>query len=180
MKHCPTCQQTYPDNVPDQCPRDGTLLISDQQQYYAGAQPPPYGAPGDPSQWQQPPGGYYQQPGQYPPPPYGGPYAPPGGSGLSKAALFTGIAAAGTFALGFVLVIIAVNNLDLSMAQIGAVIMLISLAAGIAAIVLGIITIVMAGKNPAMSKVHGILGLILGIIPIIFWIIGLANSSRYR
>jgi hypothetical protein len=187
MKRCPTCQQTYPDPGPDHCPNDGTRLISDapQQQYYAGGQPPPYGTPNDPSQWQQPPGGYYPQqpgqpPGQYPPPPYGGPYAPTGGRGISKAALITGIAAAGTFALGFVLVLMGVNNLDFSMIQIASVIILLSLVAGLAAIVLGIVTLVMAGKNPAISKVHGILALVLGAIPIIFWLIGMANYGRYR
>lgn len=186
MKRCPTCQQTYPDYGPDHCPNDGTHLINDaqQQQYYPGG-PPPYGASGNPSQWQPPPpqGGYYQQPGQYPPPPppYGNPYAPTaGGGGLSKAALFTGIAAAVTFVLGFTLVVIAIKSINLSLAQVGSIFMLLSLVAGIAAIVLGIITLAMAGKNPAMSKAQGIIGLVLGVIPIIFWIIGMANYSRYR
>jgi hypothetical protein len=188
MKRCPTCQRTYPDNAPDACPYDGTFVVSDasqQQQYYPGAQqqpPPPYGAPptGDPSQWQQP-GGYYQQPGGAYPPPYGNPYAPAtGGGGISKAALFTGIGAIGVFALGFIMVMIAISSFNISLAQFGAIMMLLGLVGGLAAVVLGIVVIVMAGKNPAINKVHGIIGLILGIIPIIFWIIGLANSPRYR
>jgi len=195
MKRCPTCQRTYPDNAPDACPYDGTFVVSDasqQQQYYPGGQPPPpppygaqppYGAPpGDPSQQWQQPGGYYQQPGSPYPPPYGNPYAPAtGGAGISKAALFSGIGAIGVFALGFIMVLIGVNSLSLGVIQFGGILMLLGLVGGLAAIVLGIVVIVMAGKNPAINKAHGIIGLVLGIIPILFWIIGLANSSgRYR
>lgn len=184
MKRCPTCQRTYPDNAPDACPYDGTFVVSDaaqQQQYYPGSQPP-YGAPppqGDPSQWQQQqPGGYYQQPGGPYPPPYGNPYAPTaGGSGLSKAALFTGIAAIAVFAIGFVLAIIGINSLDLSMLQLAGVIILLSLVAGLAAVVLGIVVLAMVGKNPALNKVHGIIGIVLGAIPLILWLIGLARRG---
>jgi hypothetical protein len=185
MKRCPTCQRTFPDNAPDACPYDGTFVVSEgaqQQQYYPGAQPPPYGAPpagGDPSQWQQQQqGGYYQQPGGQYPPPYGNPYAPAsGGGGLSKAALFTGIAAIAVFAVGFILAIVGINNLDYSMLQLAGVIILLSLVAGLAAVILGIVTLVMAGKNPALSKAQGVIGLILGAIPLILWLIGLARRG---
>ena len=179
MKRCPNCQQMFPDNAPDLCPYDGTQLVGDasQQQYYGGAQPP-YGAPGDPSQWQPPPGGYYQQPGY--PPPYGSPYAPrAGAAGLSKAALFTGIGAIGAFVIGFIMVLVGVNSFNISLIQFASILILLALVAGLAAVVLGIITLVMAGKNPAMSKVHGIVAIVLGAIPIIFWIIGMANQGRY-
>ena len=186
MKRCPSCQQTFPDDATYLCPYDGTPIINDapqqQQQYYAGGQPP-YGTPGGaPPQWQPPPGGYYQQPGQYPPyPPYGGPYAPSAGAGgLSKAALFTGIGAIGAFVIGFILVLVGVNGFNIGLIQFAGIIILLSLVAGLAAVVLGIITLAMAGKNPAMSKVHGIVAIVLGAIPIIFWIIGMANYSGYR
>lgn len=179
MKRCPNCQQMFPDNAPDICPYDGTQLVGDasQQQYYGGGQPPPYGTPGDPSQWQPPPGGYYQQPGY--PPPYGSPYAPRAGAGgLSKAALFTGVGAISAFVLGFIMILLGANSFNIGLIQFAAIIILLSLVAGLAAIVLGIITLAMAGKNPAMNKVHGIVAIILGAIPIIFWIIGMANYSR--
>ena len=185
MKRCPHCQQTFPDNAPDLCPYDGTQVVYDasQQQYYAGGQQQPYGQPGDPSQWQPPPGGYYQQPGYPPPPPYayGGPYAPRAGAGgLSKAALFVGIGAVSAFVIGFILVLVGVNGLNLGLIQFAGILILLSLVAGLAAVVLGIITLAMAGKNPAMNKVHGIVAVVLGAIPIIFWIIGMANYSGYR
>lgn len=170
MKRCPTCQQTYPDTAPDICPNDGTQLYSDAGQWQ---QAPPQGG-----YYPPPPGQYGPPPGQYPPP-YGA-AAPGGGAGLSKAALFTGIAAAGALALGFALILIGANNFDISMIQIGAIIFLLSLVAGIGAVVLGIIVLVMSGKNPAMSKAHGIIGLVLGALPIILWIVGLANQSSYR
>src|ERR1043165_4052996 len=151
MKRCPTCQRTYPDNAPDACPYDGAFVVSDtsqQQQYYPGAQqqpPPPYGAPptGDPSQQWQQPGGYYQQPGgAYPPPggayppPYGNPYAPTmGGGGIGKAALFTGIGAIGAFALGFIMVMIAVSSFNIGLIQFGGILMLLGLIGGLAAVV---------------------------------------------
>jgi hypothetical protein len=187
MKRCPTCQQIYPDHVPDQCPNDGTRLISDQQQqqYYAGAQPPPYGAPGDPSQWQQqqppPPGGYYQQPGQYPPPPYGGPYAPVGGSrALSTAAFWSGLGAFILLAAIIVVYSLARNgafDLDtlITLARILQPLSWLMLIAGAASVVLGVVSLVMSGRNPALSKVKAILGMCLGAIPLLLFFIGLAN-----
>lgn len=186
MKRCPTCQQTFPDNAPDLCPYDGTPITveTSQQQYYAGGQPP-YGTPGGAPSWgpPPPPGGYYQQPGQYPPypPPYGGPYAPPAGgsSGLSKAALFTGIGALGGFIIAVLFAVIAVNNRNRDLLPVVGIFGLLSLLAGLTAVVLGIVTISMANRNPMMNKVHGILGIIFGAIPLILWVLGLARGRRF-
>jgi hypothetical protein len=185
MKRCPHCQQTFPDEAPDLCPYDGTQVISDfaqQQQYYAGGQQA-YGMPGDPAQWQpQPPppaGGYYQQPGQYPPP-YGGSYAPRAGSGgLSKAALFTGIGALGGFIVAVLFAVIAVNSRNRDLLPVVGIFAILSLLAGLTAIVLGIVTLSMANRNPMMNKVHGILGIVFGAIPILLWLLGLANGRRW-
>jgi hypothetical protein len=188
MKRCPTCQQTFPDHAPDLCPYDGTPVINDApqeyQQYYAGGQPPPYGTPGGAPQWQPPPpgGGYYQQPGQYPPypPPYGGPYAPrPGAGGLSKAALFTGIGALGGFIIAVLFAVIAINSRNRDLLPVVGIFGLLSLLAGLTAVVLGIVTLTMANRNPMMNKVHGILGIVFGAIPIILWFLGLANGRRW-
>ena len=185
MKRCPSCQQMFPDNAPAQCPYDGTYLVGDapQQPYYGGGQPP-YGQPADPPQWQPPGAEYYQQPGSYPPPAYGGPYAPSAAAGgLSKGALFTGIGALGTFLLAVVLAVIGASggrsSLRDMLPAIG-ILSLLALLAGITAVVLGIIVLSQANRNPAMSKVHGILGIIFGAIPIILWLIGIANSGRSR
>jgi hypothetical protein len=175
----------FPDNAPAQCPYDGTYLVADappQQPYYGSGQAP-YGQPGDPSQWQPPGGEYYQQPGAYPPPPpYGGPYAPsaPAG-GLSKAALFTGIGALGTFIIAVVLAVIGFSggrSTLRDMLPVIGILSLLSLLAGVTAVILGIVTLSQASRNPAASKVHGILGIIFGAIPIILWLIGMANSGR--
>lgn len=179
MKRCPSCQQMFPDNAPAQCPYDGTYLVSDappQQPYYVGGPPPPYGQPGDPSQW-QPPGGAYP-----PPPPYGGPYAPSAAAGgLSKAALFTGIGALGTFLIAIVVAMIGysggLGTLRDLLPIIG-ILGLLALLAGLTSVILGIVVLSQAGRNPTMSKVHGILGIIFGAIPIILWLIGMANNSR--
>jgi hypothetical protein len=47
--------------------------------------------------------------------------------------------------------------------------------AGGAGIVLGIVSLVMAGKNPAISKGKAIAGICLSVIPLLFLIIGLSN-----
>jgi hypothetical protein len=36
----------------------------------------------------------------------------------------------------------------------------------------------MANKNPSVNKTKGVVGLCLGIIPIIIWLISLATYSR--
>jgi hypothetical protein len=190
MKRCPTCQQIYPEPGPDHCPNDGTRLVSDapQQQNYAGAQPPPYGTPNDPSQWQQQqPGGYYpqppgQQPGQYPPPPpYGGQYAPVAGSkALSSAAFLCGLGSFIILVLIIVIYALARNetfNYDtlLTLARILQPLSWLMLVAAAASIVLGIISLVMAGRNRALSKPKAIVGMCLGAIPLLLFFIGLAN-----
>jgi hypothetical protein len=185
MKRCPSCQQTFPDHAPDVCPYDGTPVVNDisqDQQYYAGGQGP-YGTPGGAPQWgTPPPGGYYQQPGQYPPypPPYGGPYAPrPGAGGLSKAALFTGIGALGGFIVAVLFAVIAVNSRNRDLLPVVGIFGLLALLAGLTAVVLGIVTLSMASRNPMMNRVHGILAIVFGAIPILLWVLGLANGRRW-
>jgi hypothetical protein len=95
--------------------------------------------------------------------------------------LFTGIGALGSFILAVILAVIGYSSHNLrDMIPIIGILSLLALLAGLTAVVLGIITISMAGKNPAMNKVHGILGIILGAIPIILWLFGIANGSRTR
>ncbi|MDQ3817877.1 MAG: hypothetical protein M3362_09315 [Acidobacteriota bacterium] len=197
MKRCPTCQQIYPDEAPDFCPNDGGHLVSEsqqQQQYYPGGQqqpypggqqPPYYGAPGNqPPPPQQggwappPPQGYgYQPQGQYAP--YG--YAPAAGSGtgLSKAALFTGIGSIGSLALGVILIRVAIGSYSYGLFRLAGLLIWLALFAGIAAVTLGVITIVNAGKNPALNKVHGIIGASLGGLTLLIWLIGLARARRF-
>lgn len=195
MKRCPTCQQTYPDYGPDQCTNDGTRLISDvpsQPQYYAGGQQaPPYATPGNQPpapQWPPPAqnwgGGYQQpQPGQYAPP-YGSPYAPVGGSrALSTAAFLCGLGSFIILVLIILFYVMARNGaLDFStllfLARIMQPLSWLMLLAGVASIVIGIISLVMSGKNPALSKAKAIVGMCLGAIPLMFFIIGLANMPR--
>lgn len=186
MKRCPTCQRTYPDNAPDQCPYDGTYVLSDtpQQQYYPGAQQP-YAAPGAPQQqWQQQQqGGYYQQPGQYPPG-YYNPNAPaPAGSpALSNLAFFCGLGAFIILVLLIVFYVMVTNGaIDLStavtIAQILQPLSYVMLIAGVASIVLGIVALVMTGKNPAISKAKAIVGMCLGFIPLLLYLIGSARMA---
>jgi hypothetical protein len=202
MKTCPSCHQTYPDDSLDFCPNDGTPLMRSESSYPpnpgampggqwqgSGGQTPPPGW-----QQQQPPGwgGYPPSPGQYPPPPPGGAYPPPppygyapsaGSAGISKGALFTGIGALGSFILAVILAVVGASggySTLRGMLPIIAILSLLSLLAGLTAVVLGIITLSMSSKNPAMNKVHGILGICLGAIPILLWFFGLANGSRMR
>src|SRR5205085_7513047 len=190
MKRCPTCQQTYPDDALDFCLNDGAPLVSDsqQQQYYPGSQqpypggqqPPFYGAPSNQPPPQQggwtptPPQGYgYQQPGQYPP--YG--YAPTAGrgTGLSKAALFTGIGSIASLVLGVIVARVAIRSYSYGLLQLAGLFAWLALLAALAAITLGVITIVNANKNPAINKVHGIIAASLGGLTLLIWLIGLAR-----
>jgi hypothetical protein len=195
MKRCPSCQQVFPDQSPDQCPYDGTQLVGDgQQQYYAGNQPyaggqpyggnqPPYGAPGDPSQWQPPGAGYAPPGGQYPPPAYGGPYAPARGSGaLSTAGFICGLGAFIILVFVIFVYVMARNgSLSLStlltLAQILQPLSWLMLLAAVASIVLGIISLVSSSRNPAISKPKAIVGMCLGAIPLLLFLIGIANTS---
>jgi hypothetical protein len=104
-------------------------------------------------------------------------------SGISKAALFTGIGALGSFILAVLLAVVGASGGYSSlrnMIPIIGIFSLIALLGGLAAIVLGIITVSQSSKNPAMNKVHGILGICFGAIPIILWLFGMANGSRMR
>lgn len=194
MKRCPTCQQVYPDEAMGFCLNDGTQLVSDpqqQQQYYPGEQqpytgaqqPPFYGTPGNqppPPQgaWTPPQQQGYGYPpqGQYPPPPYG--YAQPTGrgTGLSKAALFTGIGSIGSLLLAVVVARVAISMRSYGMLELAGLFGWLALLAGLAAVTLGIITIVNANKNPAINKVHGIIASSLGGLTLLIWFIGLARS----
>jgi hypothetical protein len=187
MKSCPSCQQVYQDDGPDFCTNDGTPLVRSTSEYNPGASPG--------GQWQQPPQGWqpppptgygYQPADQYPPtgqypPPYG--YAPPsgGGAGISKAALFTGIGAAATIVLAIIIGVLAYSNRSRDMLGVSGIFSILALLAGLAAIVLGIVAISMANKNPSMNKTKGVVGLCLGIIPILIWLISLASyRGRFR
>ncbi|HKR01341.1 MAG TPA: hypothetical protein VJT09_11755 [Pyrinomonadaceae bacterium] len=194
MKSCPSCQQVYPDDGPDFCTNDGTPLVNYGQQAYDPGAPPPgdqWQSAGNqaPPGWQQPPQGwgYPPPPGQYPPqpgqyPPYG--YGPPSsaGTGLSKAALYTGIGSLGSFIIAVVLAMIGASSGRSSlrdMLPIIGILGLLALLSGLTAIVLGIVSLSMANRNPAISKVHGILAICFGAIPIILWFLGMANARRF-
>jgi hypothetical protein len=177
MKSCPSCQQVYPDDAPEFCTNDGTQLVPSPSEYNPSV--PPGGQwqqPPPPPGWQQPPGYGYPPPGA--PPPYG--YAPqPGsGEGLSKAALITGIGATGTFLLAIIIAVIAVSNRSRDMLAVVGIFGLLALLAGLTAVILGIVALSMASKHPGASKVKGIIGLCLGALPILLWLIGLANMGR--
>lgn len=191
MKRCPSCQQMFPDNAPAQCPYDGTYLVGDAppQQPYYGSNQPPYGQPADPSQWPPPGGGgYYQQPGGYPPPPpaYGGQYAPTGGSkALSTAGFACGL---GSFLILIFIILFYVMlrngaislSTALSLAQIIQPLSWLMLLAAVASIVLGVVALATSRGNPAISKPKAIVGMCLGAIPLLLFLIGLANMPRSR
>jgi hypothetical protein len=95
--------------------------------------------------------------------------------------LYTGIGSLGSFIVAVMLAVIGASSgygTLRDMLPIIGIIALLSLLAGLTAVVLGIVTLSMASKNPAMSKVHGILGICFGAIPIILWFLGLANGRR--
>ncbi|PYS47136.1 MAG: hypothetical protein DMF68_16830 [Acidobacteria bacterium] len=177
------------------CTNDGTTLVADKSSYDPGAtlvapQPQynpggqqPYASPGAPPQWQQQQGGYYQQPGQYAPG-YVNPYAPAatGSRALSTAAFFCGLGAFIIMVLLIVFYVMVTNGvLDLStaikIAQILQPLSYVMLFAGAASIVFGIVALVMSGKNPALSKAKSIIGMVLGIIPLVLFLIGMANRG---
>jgi hypothetical protein len=64
------------------------------------------------------------------------------------------------------------------MAPVIVILALLSLLAGLTSVVLGIVTLSMASKNPSMNKVHGILAICFGAIPILLWFLGIANGGR--
>jgi tellurite resistance protein TehA-like permease len=101
-----------------------------------------------------------------------------GGEGISKAALITGISATATLLLAFLVAAIAVSNRSRDTAAVAGIFMLLAGIAGLTAIVLGIVAISSAGKNPGASKVKGIVGLCLGALPVLVWLIGIARLGR--
>jgi hypothetical protein len=97
--------------------------------------------------------------------------------------LFTGIGALGSFILAVLLFVMGAGSgrgTLRDMLPVIGILSLLALLAGLTAVVLGIITVSGSGRNPAMSKVHGILGICFGAIPVLLWFLGLANGSRMR
>jgi hypothetical protein len=188
MKSCPSCHQTYPDDGPDFCMNDGTPLATSASEHGSGASgyawQSPSGQPqqSPPSGWQPPPPpGWGQQPqGQYAPYGYQMPYPPTtGGGGLASAALFTGIGTIAALIVGYAIMITAAHSFNLGMIQFGAVLVFLSLISGLTALILGIVAVSMANRNPAISKAKGIIGICLGAIPLLLLIIGLiAKGAR--
>lgn len=195
MKTCPSCQQVYPNDAPEFCTNDGTPLVNSASAYGSGSsgyawqtsgdkpsQPPP------PPNWQPPPPNWgYGQPGQYAPPgqyvPYGYqmPYSQAtGGAGLASAALLTGVGTMSALILGIIIMVIGASSFSLNngLIQFGAILVFLSLISGITALILGIVAISMANRNPAISKAKGIVGICLGAIPLLLMIIGLIARSR--
>lgn len=148
-----------------------------------GGQTPPQWQGGPPPQQQQPPwmppgqqqpqgqwggGGGYNQPGQYAP--YGATPAATGGT--SKAATFSLILGIiSFFAIVALFIIIGARIRDLRdlIEPLG----WLSLATGVTALILGIVGLIISKKTS--SKVKAGIGIFLGIIPLIFFFIGLAN-----
>jgi hypothetical protein len=181
MKSCPSCQQVYPDDAPEFCTNDGTPLVASPSEYNPGA--PPGGQwqqPPPPPGWQAPPTGYGYPPPPGPPPPYGYAPRPGGGEGISKAALITGIAATSTFILAILIAVIAVSNRSRDMLPAVGIFALLALLAGLTAVVLGIVALSTVSKYPGASKAKGIIGICLGALPVLLWLIGLANAGGRR
>ena len=183
MKSCPSCHQTFPDDGPDYCTNDGTPLMSGSERVpgSSGYGWQPSGQPMPPSGWQPPPPGWGQPTGQYSPYGYQVPYPPAaGGEGLATGALFTGIGTIACLVVGFVLIVSAANSfrLNYGLAQVGAILVFISIISGLTALILGIVAVSMSNRNPAISKAKGIVGLSLGAIPLLLMIIGLVGRMR--
>jgi hypothetical protein len=177
MKSCPSCQQVYTDEGPEFCLNDGTPLVRTFSEYNPGAS---YA-----SQWQQPTQGWQPQPPgaghppapQYPPYGYGpAPSGGRGGEGVSKAALFVGLGSAVNLLLVFLIVATSHPSRDARM-FVG-LLAILSLISGLAAIILGIVSLSMASRNPANGKAKGIVGLCLGAIPVLLMLIGIIAASR--
>lgn len=186
MKSCPSCRQTYPSDGPDFCTNDGTPLVVSGSDYGAGPsgyrwqnpggqypQPPPTG-------WQPPPPNWGQPPGQYAPYGYQMPYPPSSGAGggLATAALFTGIGTIAALLVGMVIIFTSVRSFNMGMMQFGAILVFLSLITGLVALILGIVSVSMSNRNPAISKAKGIVGICLGAIPLLLMILGLVGRMR--
>jgi hypothetical protein len=186
MKSCPSCQQVYPSDGPSFCTNDGTPLVSSPSDRVPGSSGHAWQTPGGQYQqspssgWQPPPPGWGQPPGQYSPY-YQVPYPPAsGGEGLASAALFTGIGTIAALVLGVALMVSAGSSFPRNdgLLGVGAVLVLLSLVAGLTALILGIVAVSMSNRNPAISKAKGIVGLCLGSIPVLLMIVGLIARIR--
>ncbi len=191
MKRCPSCQQVYPNAAPDYCTNDGAPLVASASDQSSGSSgyswqtPSGQFAPPRPSVWQPPPPNWgYQQPGQiapgqYPPHGYQMPYPQAtGGEGFATAALFTGIGTIAALVLGFMIIASSGRSYNLGMVSLGMIFVFFSLISGLTALILGIVSVSMSNRNPAISKAKGIIGLCLGAIPLLLLIIGLIARMR--
>jgi hypothetical protein len=168
MKSCPSCQQVYPDNGPDYCTNDGTPLVRSTSDYGGGPT----------AQWQQPPPGYGYTPGGSYPPPYG--YAPTsaGGEGIAKASMILGICST---AMVLVMILIAAGvRRSYNTSAVAGLLFIVALLAGLTAIILGIVALSMASRNPLISKAQGIVGLCLGAVPLLLLFIGILGAASFR
>ena len=129
----------------------------------------------DNQQWQPPPMG-----GGYPPPPGPSGYAPTapaiGGNGLSTAALITGICAVGFPILGYILLSTVSSPYDMGLIKFGTILFFLAFFVGVIAISLGIVSVSLAGQNPA-RKAKGTVGLCLGILPFVVLVILMMSAS---
>jgi hypothetical protein len=103
-----------------------------------------------------------------------------GSKGLSSAAFLCGLGSFIVLVLIIVLYALARNgtfSFDtlLTLARILQPLSWLMLVAAAASIVLGIISLVMGGRNPSLSKPKAIVGMCLGAIPLLLFFIGLAN-----
>jgi hypothetical protein len=178
MKNCPSCQQVFQDDALEYCTYDGTPLVRTTTAYGGG--------PAAGSQWQSPPPGYgympggnYQPtPGGAYPPPYGYASAPAGGEGIAKASMILGICSASMVVVIFILAATMGHSYDAGV--FAGILFILALLAGLTAIILGIVALSMAGRNPRVSKAQGIVGLCLGAIPILLLFIGILGLGRFR
>jgi hypothetical protein len=93
--------------------------------------------------------------------------------------LFTGIGALSGFIIAILFAVIAVNSRNRDLLPVVGIFAILALLAGLTAVVLGIVTLSMANRNPMMNKVHGILGIVFGAIPILLWLFGVTNARRW-
>lgn len=139
-------------------------------QWQGGQQQPPWMPPGQQPQGQNW-GGGFNQPGQYAP--YGASPAAAGSSrGTSKAAtisLISGIISFLAIVGLFIIIGARIRDLRDLIEPLG----WLSLATGLLALILGIVGLI-TGKATS-SKVKAGIGIFLGIIPLVFFLIGVAN-----
>jgi len=197
MKRCPQCQRTYPDDAPAFCVNDGTRLVDEEPAAYdpqktilasvpqpppqqfsnPAPQPPPAAPPQNyPPPQQQPPqpqamwppppqgqaqnwGGGYYQPGQQP-----GGYAPPQSKGLSLTALIVG-AISGLF--GGLLFLDYTGGVFRFSRSTAYPILICAIVTGAAALIIGLIALFSSRQR---GKGLAIVGLVLGLFSIGFWI----------